>query len=124
VGSHTLYAMATDAAENTRRSIDVPIEVADLILPTLSITSPANLSTVTRKSTVSIQTAVTAGTNPISRVDFTVGSSVVCSDTSSPYQCNWPVPAAPNKTYQIQANAYDSSGNVGTSSVTVSSTSR
>ena len=55
-------------------------------------------------------------------MDFLVGSSVACSVTTSPYSCDWQVPAAPNKTYQLHANAYDTTGLVGASSnVTVTS---
>ncbi len=56
-----------------------------------------------------------ATANPISRVDFVVGTSVVCSDTTSPYSCTWQVPAKANATYQIHATAYDTAGQAGVS---------
>ena len=90
--------------------------------PQVSITSPADGSTVAVKSTVTIQASVTPGSSQVSHVDFLVGSSVACSVTTSPYSCDWQVPAAPNKTYQLHANAYDTTGLVGASSnVTVTS---
>jgi len=83
--------------------------------PSVTITSPANGSNVTAKSTVTIQTNVTAGSNPITRVDFLLNGTVICSDTAAPYACAWTVPGATGKTYQLKANAYDSAGQLGTS---------
>jgi subtilisin family serine protease len=114
-GPHMLHATAIDAAGNTGTSsaISITVDAVPFTPPTASITSPADQSTVARKSTVPITASVTAGTNPVDHVDFLVGSTVVCSDFTAPYQCNWVVPPAMNKTYQIRANAYDTAGNVG-----------
>ena len=90
----------------------------DNIPPTVSITSPANGATVARKATVTI--AATASDNVgVTRVDFLVNGAVQCTDTTAPYSCNWRVPAAPNKAYQLQARAFDQAGNAGTASVQV-----
>lgn len=69
-----------------------------------------------RKSKVALKASATPTANPVSRVDFIVGSSVVCSAATSPYSCNWQVPAKANTNYQIHANAYDTTGQVGISS--------
>jgi hypothetical protein len=63
-----------------------------------------------------LKASATPTVNPVSRVDFVVGSSVVCSAATSPYSCNWQVPAKANTSYQIHANAYDTTGQVGVSS--------
>lgn len=90
----------------------------DTTPPTVSITSPANGATVARKGTVTI--SATASDNVgVTRVDFLVNGAVQCTDTIAPYNCNWRVPAAPNKTYQLQARAFDQAGNIGTASVQV-----
>ena len=70
---------------------------------------------MTRKSTVNITADATPGSYAIDRGEFIVGTTVVCSAVSTPYNCAWVVPKAANKTYQIRANAYDSKGNAGTS---------
>ena len=90
----------------------------DNVAPTISITNPASNATVARKSTVTI-TATASDNVGVTRVDFLVNGAVQCSDTTAPYNCNWRVPAAPNKTYQLQARAFDLAGNVGTASVQV-----
>lgn len=84
-----------------------------LVLPQISITSPANNSVVKRKSTVTVSASVTPGSDAIRRVDFLVNAGVVCSDAASPYNCNWQVPArGSSKSFQLQAKAYDTRGSV------------
>jgi hypothetical protein len=51
----------------------------------------------------------------VTRVDFYVNGSLQCTDTTASYSCNWRVPARKNKSYGIQAKAYDAAGNVGSS---------
>ncbi len=74
----------------------------DNVPPTVSITSPTNGAIVARKSNVTINANATDN-NSVTRVDFLVNGSLQCSDTTAPYSCNWRVPAAMNKTYQLQA---------------------
>ncbi len=92
----------------------------DNIPPTVSITSPANGSTVARKSTVPINASANDNVG-VTRVEFLVNGALRCTDTITPYNCNWKVPAAPNKSYQIQARAFDAAGNSATASVQVTS---
>jgi glucose/arabinose dehydrogenase len=92
----------------------------DNIPPTVSITSPANGSVVARKATVSISASANDNVG-VTRVEFLVNGSLKCIDTSTPYSCSWKVPAAPNKSYQIQARAFDAAGNSGTALVQVTS---
>jgi subtilisin family serine protease len=124
-GSHSLSATARDAAGNTGTSATVPITVDPAALPQVSITSPANGAIVQRKSIVPITASVTPGSYPVSRVDFLVNSALVCSDTASPYGCNWLVPTKANaKIYPIQALAYDTKGNMVPSAVVTVSVAR
>jgi len=92
----------------------------DNIPPAVSITNPSNGAVVARKTVVTIM--ATASDNVgVTRVDFLVNGSLQCSDTTAPYSCNWRVPSAPNKTYQLQARAFDQAGNLGAASVQVTS---
>jgi subtilisin family serine protease len=90
--------------------------------PSVSITNP--LAGVLKIGTITIQAAVTQGTNPIAHIDFLVNGNVKCSDTAAPYICSWKMPGAPGKNYQIQAQAYDTAGQVGASSVVNVTSSR
>lgn len=87
----------------------------DTTPPTVSLTAPANNTSVTKKSTVTL--SATASDNVgVTTVAFFVNGTLTCSATTSPYRCTWKVPAAPNRTYQLQAKAYDAQANMGTSS--------
>ena len=90
----------------------------DNVPPTVSIASPANGSNVPRKATVAINASANDNVG-VTRVEFLVNGALKCTDTSTPYSCNWRVPAAPNKSYQIQARAFDAAGNSATASVQV-----
>jgi glucose/arabinose dehydrogenase len=93
---------------------------ADTVPPTVSIDSPAGGSTVARKTNVTI--TASAGDNiGVARVEFLVNGNLQCTDVAAPYSCNWRVPAPPNKSYQIQARAFDQAGNSGTASIQVTS---
>ena len=87
----------------------------DATPPTVSMTAPVNNTSVTKKSTVTL--SATASDNVgVTTVAFFVNGTLTCSDTTPPYTCAWKVPAAPNRTYQLQAKAYDAQANIGTSS--------
>jgi Big-like domain-containing protein/fibronectin type III domain protein len=102
--------------------VNYQIPVADGTSPSVAITSPINGSTVPRKSTVGISATATDNTS-MAKVDVYVNGQLLCSDATGSYGCNWQVPGAPGRTYQLQAKAYDTLGNVGSSSV-VTVTSR
>lgn len=90
----------------------------DNIAPTVAITSPANGAIVARKANVTI-TATASDNVGVTRVDFLVSGALQCSDTTAPYSCVWRVPGAANKTYQLQARAFDAAGNSATASIQV-----
>jgi hypothetical protein len=71
---------------------------------------------VKRKSTVAIAATASDDVSVI-KVEFYVNGSLVCTDTTSSYNCTWRVPTASGRTYRLQAKAYDASGNVGLSSL-------
>lgn len=118
-GSHALTARAFDAAGNSSTSTPVTVTVAapvpaDTTPPVSAITSPAAGATVVRRSTVTI-TASASDDTGVTRVDFTVDGSVVCSTTKAPYACSWTVGAKPRQVYELRANARDAAGNTGPS---------
>lgn len=90
----------------------------DTIAPTVSITNPADGTNVARKATITI-TASASDNVGVTRVEFLVSGLLQCTDTTAPYSCNWRVPNTPNKTFQLQARAFDLAGNSATASVQV-----
>ncbi|HEV2835346.1 MAG TPA: Ig-like domain-containing protein, partial [Pyrinomonadaceae bacterium] len=106
-----LYYLARGAGSVSR--IGFPAS-GDNTPPTVSITSPTDGSLVARKSTVTINASASDNVG-VTRVEFLVNGTLQCTDTATPYSCNWRVPGAPNKNYQLQARAFDVAGNSATS---------
>jgi hypothetical protein len=93
--------------------------------PTTSITSPANAATFTAPASITIN-ANASDTSPgtVSKVDFYNGTTLIGTDTSSPYSFTWTNVAA--GTYSLTTKATDNQGAVGTSaaiSITVNTAS-
>jgi hypothetical protein len=92
-------------------SFNLATTSTDTTPPTVTLVLPS--SPIARRSPVTL--SATASDNVgVVKVEFYVNGSLQCSDTASPYTCSWRVPAA-NKSYVLQAKAYDAAGNVGTS---------
>jgi subtilisin family serine protease len=95
----------------------------DTTAPTTSVTAPTGGSTVSGTAvTVSASASDNVG---VTKVDFFAGTTLIGSDTTSPYSISWNSTGVANGTYSITSKAYDAANNVGTSagvSVTVSNT--
>lgn len=111
-----LYYLARGAGSVNR--IGFQQSGGDTIAPTVAITSPANNATVPRKANVTI-TATASDNVGVTRVEFLVNGALQCTDTTAPYSCTWRTPAAPNKTFTLQARAFDQAGNSASATVTV-----
>lgn len=118
-GAHNLTAKAVDAAGNVgtsgalSRTVNIPA-AGDTTPPTVSAltTTPAG-PTYTTAQTVTF--SVTASDNVgVARVDFLDGTTVLGSDTTSPYSYAWVVTSANNGTHSLTARAVDAAGNVAT----------
>jgi GH18 family chitinase len=115
-GTYTLTTKATDnqGAVTTSAAISITVNTSTNPAPTTSITSPANGATFTAPATVNIA-ANAADTSPgtVSKVDFYNGSTLLGTDTSSPYTFSWTNVSA--GTYTLTTKATDNQGAVGTS---------
>ncbi len=88
-GSHTLTAVARDAAGNTTTStaVGVTVQNADTTAPTVSLTAPANGATVSGSVTVSADASDNVG---VVGVQFLLdGVNLGAEDTTAPYSINW-----------------------------------
>ncbi len=124
-GSHVLKATARDAAGNSTTSSTVTVTVSnslpDTTVPTVSVTAPADLATVS--GTVSV-TATAADNVAVAGVQFKLdGALLGAEDTTAPYAVSWDTLTSSNGSHTLKATARDTSGNVATSAtitVTVS----
>jgi hypothetical protein len=126
-GSHSLTAVARDAAGNTATSAVVTVTVNNaplLAMPAVSITSPTTGATVSGSAvTISASASASAG---VAGVQFKLGgSNLGAEDTTSPYSISW-YTLSDSGLQNLTAVARDAAGNIKTSAVvtvTVNNTS-
>jgi hypothetical protein len=120
-GSHTLSAVARDAAGN-RGTASVTVTVFnDTVRPAVTMTSPSPGATVSGTVSVSANASDNTG---VAGVQFVLdGANLAVEERSAPYEISWDTTTAPNGTHTLSAVARDASGNRSTSAgvtVTVS----
>ena len=81
--------------------------------PTVSLTSPADNTTVTRGSTVNISANAADSDGSVIRVEFYAGNTLLVHDVVPPYSFDWTTTVA--GTFVITAKAYDTDEGVTTS---------
>jgi subtilisin family serine protease len=88
--------------------------VVDTTAPTVSVSSPAASTYLTGVAAVS---AAATDDTAVTQVDFYLdGTTLIGSDTTSPYGVSWDSTTATAGAHGLTAKAYDAVGNVGTSS--------
>jgi pectate lyase len=113
VGSHTLTAVARDAAGNTTTSAGVSVTVPDATSPTVSFSAPANGAPVSGSVTVSANASDNVG---VSGVQFKLdGANLGAEDITAPYSIVWNSTTATIGSHTLTAVARDAAGNIGTS---------
>ncbi len=116
-GTHTLTAVARDAAGNTTTSSArvVTATNGDSQPPTVSLTAPASNSTVSGTLSVTASASDNVGVVGVQfRLD---GSNLGSEDLTAPYAISWATTGATNGSHQLTARARDAAGNVTTSTV-------
>jgi hypothetical protein len=121
-GSHTLTAIARDAAGNKTSSSPVTVTVSnDTLAPSVSITSPANGATVSATIEVTADASDNVG---VAGVQFRLDDAPLgAEDTSAPYSVSWDTTTANDGAHTLTAVVRDTTGNTAASaavSVTVS----
>jgi hypothetical protein len=119
-GTYSLTAKAYDAT-GSRTSSARSITIATISPPTVALSAPANGATFAAIASITVSATASASAGAtISRVEFYNGSTLIASDTSSPYSVTWTGVTA--GTYTIKARAIDSRGmttDSGTRTITV-----
>jgi hypothetical protein len=92
----------------------------DVTAPSVSITSPTQNMISNGGSTNLISISATASDNiGVSRVEFYYNSTLIASDSTSPYSTSWSVSSLTSANYNLSAKAFDAAGNSMTSNVVV-----
>ena len=114
-GTHILSARAADdkGATAISEQITITVRTPDAIPPRVVLTAPTNYTVFQEGESVSLTAAVTAGSNPIAKVEFYVGSMLLGETDAAPYTFIWELAAEGD--YQLTARAIDSKGLAGES---------
>jgi len=120
-GSYSLTAVATDDGGATRTSSPVTITVnsATNQAPAVALTSPAGGASFTAPANITLQATASDTDGTVARVEFYRGTTLIGSDSTSPYSVVWTGAAA--GTYSLTARAYDN-GNASRTSTAVAIT--
>jgi hypothetical protein len=112
-GNYNVTTKATDShgAVTTSAAINVIVNIA----PSVSITSPVHKAMLTPLSNVVINASASDPDGAITKVDFYIGTTLVGTDTTSPFSFNWN--NVVSGSYLLSAQATDNRGVVTTSSV-------
>lgn len=111
-GSYSVKAVAYDnlgaSTTSTPALVTVAAATATNKAPTVSLTSPANGSRFKTYSRITVSAAASDSDGTISKVEFYNGSTLVATDTTSPYSVTFT--GVPVGIYTIKARAYDNKG--------------
>lgn len=113
IGSSTYFGYGLVDAY---KAVTAAKNAASVAPPSVSISSPATGSTVS--GTVAAQGSATS-TLTITSVQFLVDGQQVATASTSPFSFSWNSATFANGSHTLTVNAYDSSGNMGTASVSV-----
>lgn len=90
---------------------------ADITAPTVSVTAPANGATIGSGSTVNVTVSASDAASSITRVEVLIDGALASTLTSSPYTYPWSTTGLSLGNHTVQARAYDTFNNVGTSTL-------
>jgi hypothetical protein len=107
-GSYTFTAVAFDNAGASTRSAGVTATVTAPQAPTVSLTSPVTGTSFVGPASVAMTATASDADGTVARVDFYQGTTLLGSDTSSPYAFAWTNVAVGS--YSLTAIATDNSG--------------
>jgi hypothetical protein len=119
-GSHTIVAIAKDAAGNSASNtitVSQNVVTSDITAPSVSIVSPANGSSVSGTVSVSVGASDNVG---VKSVSLTVDGALISSLSTAPYNFSWNTTNVADGTHSLTATATDAAGNSNSFSITVS----
>jgi len=90
----------------------------DTAPPTVSITAPASGSTISAPGTVNISASASDAASSVTKVELYIDGALKTTLTTSPYSYAWSTSGVSLGSHTIQAKAYDSFNNVGSTALT------
>lgn len=114
-GNYVLTTRAFDnlGAQGNSSQVNVSVAAANVV-PTTTITAPANNATFTAPATINIQATAADSDGTVARVEFYNGTTLLGTSTTAPYVFNWTNVPAGN--YVLTTRAFDNLGAQGNSS--------
>jgi len=107
-GTYVLKAVATDNRGATRASTTRSITVASNQPPSVALTNPADGATFTAPAEITVDASASDADGTIAKVDFYAGTTLIGSDSTSPYSVTWS--NVPEGSYSLTAIATDNNG--------------
>jgi Big-like domain-containing protein/parallel beta helix pectate lyase-like protein len=114
-GTHTLTAVARDAAGNQTTASSRSIIVSNPP-PSVALTSPVNGASYTAPATINLAASVVANGHTITRVQFFNGTTLLGEDLTAPYSFTWNSVTAGS--YSLSARAVYGGGSMVASTAT------
>jgi len=114
-GSYSVTAVATDngGATTTSAARTVAVNGPPNQAPSVALTAPANGAAFNAPASITVSATASDTDGTIARVDFFAGTTLIGTDTTSPYSITWNnVPAG---SYSLTAAATDNGGATTTS---------
>lgn len=108
-GSHAVSVKAYDTFNNVTTSPDTTVNVKDNTAPTVSLTAPVASAILSGNVTVSANASDNTGGKGINKVEFYAGTTLIGTDTTSPYSVSWNTASVADGSYAITAKAFDNS---------------
>jgi RHS repeat-associated protein len=118
-GAKTIKARAYDN-HGAVREVSIPVTVN--AQPTVALTAPVDGSAYTAPATITITASASDADDAVTKVEFYSGTTLLGSDTASPYEFVWSNVTGSANPYSLSARVYDQRGGTGKSaarSVTV-----
>ncbi len=116
--AHTISTKAYDSSGNIGTSASINVVVVDVTKPTVTVTNPINGRKVSSNTTLTIA-ALASDVSIITQVEFRINGVLKCTDIQIPYSCVWKIPKVQGVVYRIEASAFDTAGNMGSTSSSV-----
>jgi poly(hydroxyalkanoate) depolymerase family esterase len=112
-GTAGAYVLDTDICSTWHVAKFFGLDNSDTAAPTVSLSAPANGSTVS--GTVKVSASATDNV-AVAKVEFSIDNTLVGTDSASPFEYTWNTAASTNGTHSVVAKAHDTAGNTATSS--------